>query len=130
MPLYEYECEAGHHFEKILKFSDPPIETCPTCGKPVRKLVSSPGFHLKGTGWYITDYAKKDKDTTEKKDTKEARDTKEAKDSGESKGSAEKESKDSKDTSTKETPAAKTTDTSSSTTTPSTSAAKDSSKGT
>jgi putative FmdB family regulatory protein len=130
MPLYEYECEAGHHFEKILKFSDPPIETCPTCGKPVHKLVSSPAFHLKGTGWYITDYAKKDKDTTEKKDTKEARDTKEAKDSGESKGSAEKESKDSKDSSTKETPAAKTSDTSSSTTTPSTSAAKDSSKGT
>ena len=127
MPLYEYECEAGHHFEKILKFSDPPIETCPTCGKPVHKLVSSPAFHLKGTGWYITDYAKKDKGTTETKDTK---DTKEAKDSGESKGSAEKESKDSKDTSTKETPAAKTSDTSSSTTTPSTSAAKDSSKGT
>jgi len=129
MPLYEYECEAGHHFEKILKFSDPPIETCPTCGKPVHKLVSSPAFHLKGTGWYITDYAKKDKDTTEKKDTKEASDTKEAKDGGESKGSAEKESKDSKDSSTKETPAAKTSDTSSSTTTPSTSAAKDSSKG-
>ena len=107
MPLYEYECEAGHHFEKILKFSDPPIETCPTCGKPVHKLVSSPAFHLKGTGWYITDYAKKDKDTTETKDTKEG-----------------------KDTSTKETPAAKTSDTSSSTTTPSTSAAKDSSKGT
>ena len=133
MPLYEYECEAGHHFEKILKFSDPPIETCPTCGKPVRKLVSSPAFHLKGTGWYITDYAKKDKDTTETKDTKEGKDTKETKEtkeSGESKGSSGKESKDSKDTSTKETPAAKTSDTSSSTTTPSTSAAKDSSKGT
>ena len=127
MPLYEYECEAGHHFEKILKFSDPPIETCPTCGKPVHKLVSSPAFHLKGTGWYITDYAKKDKGTTETKDTK---DTKEAKDSGESKGSVEKESKDSKDSSTKETPAAKTSDTSSSTTTPSTSASKDSSKAT
>ena len=127
MPLYEYECEAGHHFEKILKFSDPPIETCPTCGKPVHKLVSSPAFHLKGTGWYITDYAKKDKGTTETKDTK---DTKEAKDSGESKGSAEKESKDSKDSSTKEMPAAKTSDTSSSTTTPSTSASKDSSKAT
>ena len=127
MPLYEYECEAGHRFEKILKFSDPPIETCPTCGKPVHKLVSSPAFHLKGTGWYITDYAKKDKGTTETKDTK---DTKEAKDSGESKGSAEKESKDSKDSSTKETPAAKTSDTSSSTTTPSTSASKDSSKAT
>ena len=125
MPLYEYECEAGHRFEKILKFSDPPIETCPTCGKPVHKLVSSPAFHLKGTGWYITDYAKKDKDT---KDTKEAKDTKGT--SEESKGSAEKESKDSKDSSTKETPAAKTSDTSSSTTTPSTSASKDSSKAT
>jgi len=125
MPLYEYECEAGHHFEKILKFSDPPLETCPTCGKPVHKLVSSPAFHLKGTGWYITDYAKKDKDT---KDTKEAKDTKET--SGESKGSSGKDSKDSKETSAKETPAAKTSDTASSTTTPSTSAAKDSSKGT
>ena len=125
MPLYEYECEAGHHFEKILKLSEPPIETCPTCGKPVHKLVSSPAFHLKGTGWYITDYAKKDKDT---KDTKEAKDTKET--SGESKGSSGKDSKDSKETSTKDTPAAKTSDTSSSTTTPSASAAKDSSKGT
>jgi len=124
MPLYEYECDAGHRFEKIQKFSDLPIETCPTCGKPVHKLVSSPAFQFKGTGWYITDYAKKDKDT---KDTK---DTKEAKEGGESKPSSGKESKDSKDTSTKETPAAKTSDTSSSTTTPSTSSSKDSSKGT
>ena len=124
MPLYEYECDAGHRFEKIQKFSDLPIETCPTCGKPVHKLVSSPAFQFKGTGWYITDYAKKDKDT---KDTK---DTKEAKEGGESKPSSGKESKDSKDTSTKEAPAAKTSDTSSSTTTPSTSSSKDSSKGT
>jgi len=124
MPLYEYECDAGHRFEKIQKFSDLPIEKCPTCGKPVHKLVSSPAFQFKGTGWYITDYAKKDKDT---KDTK---DTKEAKEGGESKPSSGKESKDSKDTSTKETPAAKTSDTSSSTTTPSTSSSKDSSKGT
>ena len=125
MPLYEYECEAGHRFEKIQKFSDPPIAECPTCGKPVHKLVSSPAFHLKGTGWYVTDYAKKDKGT---KDTKETKETKET--SGESKGSSGKDSKDSKETSTKETPAAKTSDTSSSTATPSTSAAKDSSKGT
>ena len=122
MPLYEYECDAGHRFEKIQKFSDLPIEKCPTCGKPVHKLVSSPAFQFKGTGWYITDYAKKDKDTKEAKDTKDAKETKE---SGES-----KESKDSKDTSTKETPAAKPSDTSSSATTPSTPASKDSSKGT
>ena len=60
MPLYEYECEAGHRFELIRKFSDPPLETCPTCGALVSKLISSPAFQFKGTGWYITDYAKKD----------------------------------------------------------------------
>ena len=60
MPLYEYECEAGHRFELIRKFSDPPLEACPTCGAAVHKLISSPAFQFKGTGWYITDYAKKD----------------------------------------------------------------------
>src|SRR5689334_6780249 len=61
MPLYEYQCESCHHrFERIQKFSDPPIDTCPVCGKgPVRKLVSSPAIQFKGSGWYITDYAKK-----------------------------------------------------------------------
>lgn len=61
MPLHEYECEAcGHRFEVIQKFSDPPIETCPKCGGKVHKLISSPAFHLKGSGWYVTDYARKD----------------------------------------------------------------------
>lgn len=61
MPLYEYECdECGHRFERIQKFSDPPVETCPKCGSRVHKLVSSPAFQFKGTGWYVTDYAKKD----------------------------------------------------------------------
>jgi putative FmdB family regulatory protein len=61
MPLYEYECDAnGHRFEVIQKFSDPPVETCPTCGSPVHKLMSSPAIQFKGSGWYITDYAKKD----------------------------------------------------------------------
>ena len=61
MPLYEYQCEAcGVTFELIRKFSDPPLEACPTCGSgPVRKLVSSPAFQFKGSGWYITDYARK-----------------------------------------------------------------------
>lgn len=61
MPLYEYECDrCGHRFEAIQKFSDPLIETCPRCEGPVRKLMASPAFQFKGSGWYITDYARKD----------------------------------------------------------------------
>jgi len=60
MPLYEYQCEqCDHRFEVIQKFSDPPPETCPKCGGPVRKLLSSPAIQFKGSGWYITDYARK-----------------------------------------------------------------------
>jgi putative FmdB family regulatory protein len=60
MPLYEYHCDVcGHRFETIRKFSDPPPE-CPECGGAVRKLQSAPAFQFKGTGWYITDYARKD----------------------------------------------------------------------
>ena len=61
MPLYEYRCEScGHTFEVIQRFSDAPIENCPTCSGPVRKLLSPSAIHFKGTGWYVTDYAKKD----------------------------------------------------------------------
>ena len=60
MPLYEYQCDAcGRRFELIRKFSDPPVTDCPTCGGAVRKLLSSPAIQFKGTGWYITDYARK-----------------------------------------------------------------------
>jgi putative FmdB family regulatory protein len=60
MPLYEYRClECDHQFEVIQKFSDPPIEQCPKCGGPVRKLLSSPAIQFKGSGWYITDSARK-----------------------------------------------------------------------
>jgi putative FmdB family regulatory protein len=60
MPLYEYQCEAcNHRFELIQKFSDPPPDACPVCGSRVRKLLSSPAIQFKGSGWYITDYARK-----------------------------------------------------------------------
>ncbi len=60
MPLYEYQCNAcGHRFEHIQKFSDPLLSVCPQCGDAIRKLVSSPAIQFKGTGWYVTDYAKK-----------------------------------------------------------------------
>jgi len=61
VPLYEYQCDAcSRRFEVIQKFSDPPVETCKECGSgPVHRLFSSPAIQFKGTGWYITDYAKK-----------------------------------------------------------------------
>ena len=60
MPLYEYECEnCGHRFEVIQKFSDPPLSECPKCQGAVRKLPSSPAIQFKGSGFYITDYARK-----------------------------------------------------------------------
>jgi putative FmdB family regulatory protein len=62
MPLYEYQCEScGHRFEVIQKFSDAPVATCQKCGGPVQKLLSSPAIQFKGSGWYITDYARSGK---------------------------------------------------------------------
>lgn len=90
MPLYEYHCGAcGHRFEQIQKFSDPVVEICPNCGeRKVQKLLSSPAFQFKGSGWYITDYARKGADggtdtakTAESKDGKDGKESKESKDS-------------------------------------------------
>jgi len=59
MPLYEYQCDAcGYRVEVIQKFSDLPLETCEKCGDVLRKLLSSPAIQFKGSGWYITDYAR------------------------------------------------------------------------
>jgi putative FmdB family regulatory protein len=59
VPLYEYDCGTCGSFELIRRFSDPPLETCPTCSGLVEKRFSAPAFQFKGTGWYITDYARK-----------------------------------------------------------------------
>src|SRR5581483_5637402 len=60
MPLYEYECQKCHHrFERIQKFSDAPMKKCPDCGGTVEQLISAPAVQFKGSGWYVTDYAKK-----------------------------------------------------------------------
>lgn len=71
MPLYEYQCDAcGGRFERIRKFSDPPLdEPCPSCGGPIQKLISSPAIQFKGTGWYVTDYAKSGSTGTSKSDS-------------------------------------------------------------
>ncbi len=60
MPIYEYKCaECGHEIEVWQKFSDPPVSECELCPGKMKKLVSQSTFHLKGTGWYVTDYASK-----------------------------------------------------------------------
>ena len=60
MPLYEYQCKkCGHRFEKIQKFSDKPVKKCPECGGGVEQTISAPAVQFKGSGWYVTDYAKK-----------------------------------------------------------------------
>jgi putative FmdB family regulatory protein len=95
MPLYEYQCEScEHRFERIQKFSDPPIETCPSCGGRVKKLPSSPAIQFKGSGWYITDYAKKSA-------SGEGKPSSAGKESGEggSSAAAESTTKESKDSS-------------------------------
>jgi putative FmdB family regulatory protein len=60
MPLYEYQCQKCHHrFERIQKFSDPHIKKCPDCRGRVEQVISAPAVQFKGSGWYVTDYAKK-----------------------------------------------------------------------
>lgn len=60
MPLYEYRCrKCGNVFEKIQKFSDAPLTKCEKCGGKLEKLLSPPAIQFKGTGWYVTDYARK-----------------------------------------------------------------------
>ncbi len=60
MPIYEYKCsKCGHVTEEWQKFSDPPLCKCDVCGGSVNKIISQNTFRLKGTGWYVTDYASK-----------------------------------------------------------------------
>ena len=91
MPIYEYECtKCGHQSEVWQKFSDAPITKCEMCKGKMKKLISQSTFHLKGTGWYVTDYASKRGGSSEKKGKSD-------------KDSTTKEAKSSKETSKKET---------------------------
>jgi putative FmdB family regulatory protein len=111
MPLYEYECKkCGHRFEKIQLYSDKMVKKCPECGGQVEQMISAPAVQFKGSGWYVTDYAKKSSspggsgsgDSKDKKDDKSKSDilTKESS----SKEASAKESS-SKDSSSKASPA-------------------------
>jgi putative FmdB family regulatory protein len=95
MPIYEYSCRTCGTFETTQRITDKPLRRCPTCKGPVRKLISSTSFQLKGSGWYVTDYAGKDSSGKKGKDeTKpETGAAKESKDSKESAPAAKTESK-------------------------------------
>jgi putative FmdB family regulatory protein len=99
MPLYEFECEdCKKRFERIQKFTDPTPDVCPHCGKgPVRKLFSSPAIQFKGSGFYITDYAKKSSSEAGSKSSSGGEG------SGSSESKAESKSTETKSTDTKST---------------------------
>ncbi len=61
MPIYEYECKKCGPFEITQRITENPLSRCPTCKGKVKKLISNTSFQLKGTGWYLTDYARKGK---------------------------------------------------------------------
>lgn len=68
MPIYEYECEkCQKRYEVLQRLSDPPMETCSNCSGKVHKMVSASGLVFKGSGWYITDYAKKNGSSSDSK---------------------------------------------------------------
>jgi putative FmdB family regulatory protein len=86
MPLYEYQCEqCGEVFELLQKFSDEPLKAHEKCGGSVHRLISAPALQFKGSGWYITDYAKGG-------DSKASKDTS----SSDSNGSSSKDASSSK----------------------------------
>jgi putative FmdB family regulatory protein len=68
MPIYEYRCDQCGVFEEMQRITDPPLSRCPTCHRKVRRLISSTSFQLKGTGWYVTDYARSGAGNGGKKD--------------------------------------------------------------
>jgi len=77
MPLYEYQCKkCGHLFEKIQKFSDKLIKKCPECGGRVEQTISAPAVQFKGSGWYVTDYAKKSQSSASSDGAKDSKETK------------------------------------------------------
>src|SRR5262249_16667674 len=94
MPIYEYRCtRCGAEFEVIQKISDPPLKKCRDCGAALEKVVSRSSFQLKGSGWYVTDYARKSSggsstSGTGKKDTSSSSDSSSSSSSSESKASS------------------------------------------
>jgi putative FmdB family regulatory protein len=95
MPIYEYECgSCGEVIEKWQKFSDAPLSTCESCGGNLHKLISHSSFHLKGSGWYVTDYAGKKSGISDSEKSESSPDKKSKKDTSSSSDSPSSSSSD------------------------------------
>jgi putative FmdB family regulatory protein len=70
MPIYEYRCANGHHFEVVQRMTDDPVATCEQCGAPVERVFRPVAVHFKGSGFYTTDYARKGAGSGDSKDAK------------------------------------------------------------
>jgi putative FmdB family regulatory protein len=104
MPMYEYEClSCRERFEIIQKFSDEPASKCPSCGGAVRKLLSAPAIQFKGSGWYVTDYAKSGQESKKSAEAKTESKADSKSDSKSESKDSKKESTSSSETSTKQT---------------------------
>jgi putative FmdB family regulatory protein len=92
MPIYEYDCQKCGTFETTQKITEKPLSKCPTCKGKVKKLISNTSFQLKGTGWYVTDYARKDNNKGAGKGENGAKPSSESKESKDSKSESKTES--------------------------------------
>jgi len=102
MPIYEYQCQKCGTFEVTQRITEKPLNKCPTCKGKVKKLISNTSFQLKGTGWYITDYARKGKGDS--KADGGGKSTSGSKSSSESKTSSESKKESSSSSSEKSSP--------------------------
>ena len=98
MPLYEYKCkECNHQFDIIQKFSDDPLEVCPECNGPLKKLIHSPSISFKGGGFYVNDSKSKKTKSSPKKEKDQPKDKKVEGDHGRKNVSQSLDSSNSKD---------------------------------
>jgi putative FmdB family regulatory protein len=111
MPIYEYDCQKCGTFETTQKITDKPLAKCPTCKGKVKKLISNTSFQLKGTGWYVTDYARKGKSNGEGNGSKPSSPESKSESKGESKSDMKSESSPSKSEKSSSSPSSSTSST-------------------
>src|SRR5689334_20128656 len=108
MPIYEYQCQKCGTFEATQRITDKPLAKCPNCKGKIKKLISNTSFQLKGTGWYVTDYARKGQNGDAKSDTT-SKSTSEAKTESKETKTESKKSESASSSSEKSSPASSST---------------------